>query len=482
MTISRFRLVDGDEGFYLMAARLVGHGKLPYHDFLWTQMPLMPYVYALWMHLAGMTWISARALSALLAALLGTVLYSEVTKQTGRWAAGASAVLLFVTSTDIWGWFTIVKTYALSTLLLFLAYRIVVRCADGPSRWWIAGGVCLGASADARLYFAGLLPVFVWWIARHAPTGVRAPVLVRFIGGFTLAVMPNLYLLVRDPQAYFFGNLGFHAIRSSESLIEGLHDKIDTISQLVLPGGEGNGVQMALLLLLTLPFLIRPRTATAAERLALTIALVLGFICLLPTPAYVQYFCATIPFFIVSAVCGIDKLIDNLPDGRKKGSLVALCGLLVLIFAGSAIPDYRRFLITGDGVSGIDTDTVSNWRIPAITAVSQAIDRRIQPAERVLSLWPGYIFQSQADPFAGLENNSGTYLADGLSPEQQARYHILSPTRILADIAAREPRLVVVGNQESMLVDPEPYEDMLAASGYNVAAKIGDTRLWMPAH
>jgi hypothetical protein len=33
-----------------------------------------------------------------------------------------------------------------------------------------------------------------------------------------------------------------------------------------------------------------------------------------------------------------------------------------------------------------------------------------------------------------------------------------------------------------MLVDPEPYEDMLAASGYNVAAKIGDTRLWMPAH
>ena len=49
LTVSRFRLVDGDEGFYLLTSRLVTEGKLPYRDFLLTQMPLLPYAYGWWM-------------------------------------------------------------------------------------------------------------------------------------------------------------------------------------------------------------------------------------------------------------------------------------------------------------------------------------------------------------------------------------------------------------------------------------------------
>ena len=116
LTVSRFRLVDGDEGFYLLTSRLVTEGKLPYHDFLLTQMPLLPYVYGWWMRFAGMTWFSARLLSAVLAAALGTALYSEVYKQTGKWAAGLLAALLFLSSTHVFAWLTVVKTYALSSL------------------------------------------------------------------------------------------------------------------------------------------------------------------------------------------------------------------------------------------------------------------------------------------------------------------------------------------------------------------------------
>jgi hypothetical protein len=122
-----------------------------------------------------------------------------------------------------------------------------------------------------------------------------------------------------------------------------------------------------------------------------------------------------------------------------------------------------------------------NWRIPAISAVSRAIDEQIRPAERVMSLWPGYIFQSKAEPYAGLENNSATYFADDrLSPSEQVRYHILSPRSIQADIAAHRPRLVVIGNQESMMgVKPEPFEKVLASNGYKVVRKIGDSKLWL---
>jgi hypothetical protein len=96
-----------------------------------------------------------------------------------------------------------------------------------------------------------------------------------------------------------------------------------------------------------------------------------------------------------------------------------------------------------------------------------------------MSLWPGYIFQSKAEPYPGLENNSATYMADRLSPEQLARYRILSPGGILAAIAARRARLVVLGNQESMLVEPEPFEKALIAAGYRAVSRIGDTRIWL---
>ena len=47
LTVARHRLIDGDEGFYLMASRLVFEHRVPYRDFFFTQTPLLPFVYGL---------------------------------------------------------------------------------------------------------------------------------------------------------------------------------------------------------------------------------------------------------------------------------------------------------------------------------------------------------------------------------------------------------------------------------------------------
>ena len=482
LAISRLRLVDGDEGFYLLASRLVTEGKLPYHDFLLTQMPLLPYVYGWWMRVAGMTWISGRLLSAILAATLGTALFREVCEQTGKWVAGLLAILLYVSSTHVFAWYPIVKTYALSTLLLFLAYRTVVRGFAASAIAWFAAGLLLAASADVRLYFAGLLPVFLWWIYDSTKTGARAAAFLCFLGGLSLATVPSLCLLARDPRNFFFDNLGLHAIRSDHGLIGDLGGKAMTAVRLVLAGGDGNGWQMALLFFAIVVLAVRPGIVTGAARLALTLGLALTLICLLPTPSWIQYFCVTIPFFIVFVVCTMSQRLDIARDGREKRNLLVGCAIILVAFVASSIPAYRRFLVTGDQVSGIrGREMASNWRMAAIGRVSQAIDERIRPGERVLSLWPGYIFQSTAQPYSGLENNSGTSLAGRLSRAQQARYHMLPPSAFLADIAAREPRLVVLGNHEYADVVTEPFEKALVSSGYKVEWRLGDTTLWMIA-
>jgi hypothetical protein len=53
LVMARYRLIDGDEGFYLMASRLVFESRIPYRDFFFTQMPLTPYLYGSWMLVTG---------------------------------------------------------------------------------------------------------------------------------------------------------------------------------------------------------------------------------------------------------------------------------------------------------------------------------------------------------------------------------------------------------------------------------------------
>src|SRR3989449_3051519 len=75
--MSLYRIVDGDEGTYLLVSRLVAEGQLPYHDFFYPQMFLLPYVYGAWMKLVGYSLYGARLLSAVFSVMLGLLVYRQ---------------------------------------------------------------------------------------------------------------------------------------------------------------------------------------------------------------------------------------------------------------------------------------------------------------------------------------------------------------------------------------------------------------------
>src|SRR2546422_1245291 len=153
--MSLFGLVDGDEGTYLLVSRLVIEGQLPYHDFYYPQMFLLPYVYGAWMTLVGYSWYGARLLSAVFSIALGLLVHRQVTLLTGQRAWGALAAVLFAFSSLAFGWYPLVKTYALPTLLLFAAYAVL----STPSRWrWAACGLLLGLATDCRVYLIVVAP------------------------------------------------------------------------------------------------------------------------------------------------------------------------------------------------------------------------------------------------------------------------------------------------------------------------------------
>jgi 4-amino-4-deoxy-L-arabinose transferase-like glycosyltransferase len=477
--VSQHRFIDGDEGFYLLASRLVMQHKAPYLDFFYTQAPLLPYAYAAWFRLAGISWFAARAFCALQTAVLGGLLYEHVCRETGKWIAGVAAVVLFASSSFIFAWFPIVKTFPLATLFLFLAYVIFVRQSQSAPGWWIAAaGVLFGLSVDTRSYVVAVAPVFLWWL--FCQNRQRwLPRILWFAGGSVVGITPSLILFFASPDAFLFNNLGYHAMRSKAGLIGLWEDKVMVL--LATFGGRFTGFQFSVLTLTCFGFIVLRRMKRDASLLAFWIAFALGVVSSLPTPASMQYFCMLVPFLIVAAVCSASDYLAGLQSQREMRIAAAVCVILLVSFVGFAVPTYRHYLFTGENVPGIeDSIDAPNWTLQQVTAVSHAIDEFASPGEKVVSFWPGYIFASRADAYPGFENDFGLVVARKLSREKREQYHVPSSAEIVDEFASHGPRLVVIGNQGPVSGGPK-YSSavgVVRTYGYALVRMVGETSIY----
>ena len=475
--VSQHRLIDADEGYYSLAARLVLQHKTPYLDFFFPQAPLLPYVYAVWLKLAEISWFSARVFSALLTAILGGLMYSLVCRETGKWAAGLAAAVLFASSSLVFAWFPLVKTFALATLCLFPAYVILTRLPASSPGWLPAmAGLFFGLSVDTRSYVVGIAPVFLWWIWRG--NSRRAAHLLWFLGGFAVGIGPSLALFFASPDAYLFDNLGYHAMRSGAGLIGDWHNKAKIVWLLFT--GSHTGFQFSILSASCAAGLILlRRTRTAASLLAFLIAFLLGTISLLPTPGSLQYFCMIVPFLIVAAVCLGSDYVISLQSRLALRLAGAACVLLLASFVGFAFLNFQEYLFTGREVPGI-FGAAPNWTLEQVTAVSLAIDQLVSPGEKVASFWPGYIFVSWADPYPGFENDFGGNVSGRFTAEKRQKYHLFYDPEINAAFARHGPRFAVVGNQGTFVGGPENSAciTMLHAYGYRLARIVGQTSIY----
>jgi 4-amino-4-deoxy-L-arabinose transferase-like glycosyltransferase len=478
--ISWRRFIDGDEGLYLMASRLVLEHKTPYRDFFYQQAPLLPYAYGLWMKLFGISWFSARSFSATLTTVLGLLIFEHVCRETDKWVAGVAAVIVFASSTLIFAWFPIAKTYSLTAVFLFGAYVIIARLSLASSPWMIAiAGLLFGLSVDTRSYVVGLMPLLLWWIFYQPETHNRIPRLLWFLGGFTIATVPSLYLFASSPEVFLFDNLGYHAIRSNAGLIGNLRNKLH-VALKVLFDTEDNGCQFSMLAALSFLAIVALRRRRATPLLAFLIAFVLGLISILPTPPFVQYFCLCMPFLIAAAVCAISDHVTSLRVARPRW-IAVLASVALLAFVASSGPSFRRYLVTGDSVIGIaDTYDAANWTLDKVSAVSKAIDELAAPNEEIASFWPGYIFASKADPYPGFENDFGSTVVNKLTVGQIAEYHISARTDILNHFASHTPRIVVLGNQENgAFSGTSEWARALRTNGYTAVRTIGNTSIFV---
>jgi 4-amino-4-deoxy-L-arabinose transferase-like glycosyltransferase len=476
------RLVDADEGIYLLNARMTLEGQLPFFDYHYPQMFLLPYVYAGWMGITGPSWYGARLLSALFAVTTGVLLFHLVWRTSRSRTAALLGATLFATSSLAFANLPTVKTYAFATLALFLAYTMV---EIGPPAWrHLAAGVLLGLAIDVRLYLAAVVPVFALAAARDAAPRRE---LGRFGIGLALALAPNAFFYLKDPDVFVFNILGHHAVRSPAGLVGDLLQKVEAVLNMVgINAAFGaTSFQFALVLLANLVWLAIGLARRQRPTLAVQIGLVVLLAGLIPTPTYGQYFTIFLPFVVVGAVelgVAVARELEG-AGGALRRQIAVLAAVLVGAYVAVAPIDVWWFTKGGTIVPGVySREAVQNWTIPTINAVGRAVDEITPPGARpVLSWWSGYFVETRTQVHPHLSNPNTVYLAPRLAPDQIERYKFMTQQEMDRQIRAREAPVVVLGN---WLPPPAhaPYRNLIVSSGYVLARKIGDTEIYRVAY
>lgn len=466
--VSLRRLIDGDEGYLLYAARMVADGGSLYSDFFCPQAPLVPNVFAALFAITGPTWFGARLLAALIAIAIGALVFEFTLFRTKSSSWALVATFLFASCGLSVAWFPLVKTYGLCTVFLLAGVWILER--DGRRSAYL-GGLLIILAAQARLYL-GIVGInaIVFLLMRHGLSRRGVGELLRLAAGALTGLSLLLPPFIRDFEAASFGMFEFARVRfPDQTSLFGSFEQKWQVLQFIFPlSGTDGAASGQLLILVVLAFgLIAARTTGSGKciNLAHTVWPTIFVANLLPNHTFAQYACLIVPFLCVEAVTLLGRMDFRLAFRPLLPGLV-LYGLMGMF-------DGHRFVNTGIGVLGVGGQQPEQaWRIGNVKEVSKLIDA--QGIATAASWWPGYFVMSQTTLIPELANDFGFNAAPHLSPERRARLHLITRPELWQRIAAHKPRLFVHGNWA-----PAAAAGELAKAGYTQRGKVVNATVWV---
>ena len=443
--LSQVRAIDGDEGYYAMAARLVSEGRAPYVDFFFPQMPYLPYVYAPVFRVVGSSLLGLRlfsvAISVLALVVWGLLLQARF---GGRPMHVIGGLLLVAVNPYLLSWDVTVKTYALTNFGVFCT----LYCADRGLRtrqipWLLLAGLAAGLTTGVRLLYlpwAVSLPAALFWLRWRRPqAGLTSASVAMAAVGLVLGLVPALRFYLADPERFRFNNLDYHNLRFSPldraaDTPQALAAVLELLRTVFL-----NPFMLGLVALAVFGWLAVRRSPAAADRDLRPIALVAGLgavvhtiACLLPDPVHAQYFTSPLaPMLSLLAVIGMADL------ARRFGRPAPVIATVVVLAAALGAVDLQV------RHTGMDPDPA--WAPAELAAVSAAIEARTGPDDLVLAFWSGYVFETGRRPVPGLENHFALGVSEKLPLDRKIAYRIAGKEVLLKAILSKAPTVVVLG-------------------------------------
>ena len=449
------RPIDGDEGFYTTAARLVWEGKTPYTDFFFQQSPLLPYLYSWIWAVHPRSLVAMRMVSSLFGGLevllLGLGLVQARRLPTKVALAAFAAVLLNPYSVS---WNVVVKTFAAANLLTTIATMcLYVALRSGRLRWFCLTGVALGLCVSVRSLYGFLIPTILLGILYYEfrDRTRRYWKSQSFLLGSLTGSLPMTVSFLRDPRAFVFNNITYHhfdvgyMISGAGVVTEGyqsvghvafVYFAMIVVRLIFFHPYFTIQLVVAVVGVLSLARMHRDRASDSPYtesdlryfHLAFLMAVVYTLTLLLPFPPYDQHFVSPLVPLLIPFVA--EGLRVTFRAGRKRVFALALAAPILF------------------GIE-VGKETARNswhpvWQISEYHEVTRVVEENSRPDDTVLSFWPGYVFESGRRYFPGLEDHFVFRIINKTTPEEKTHYHVPSKEELLHAIKNREASVLII--------------------------------------
>lgn len=450
---AQVRPIDGDEGLYTTAARLVWEGKTPYRDFIFPQAPLLPYLYSLIWAISPRSLLAMRFFSAAcggIAVFLWGVYLLSVKRLPASIALVTFAIVLL---NPYWmSWNVVVKTFAVANLLMTIATICLYAALHSDrTRWYFISGLALGACASVRSLYGPLIPTVSVFLAAtecrsSKPTCSKT---LTLLTGAACGLLPMLFSFLADPPAFFFNNVQYHGLQAGYRWVgghavvgyPGFYETIDIYFRIIVNRLLEHHPYFALELLLSLIgglSLLKVRRKqrsiyTDRDYLYFQIAFLMLAVytttALIPFPPFEQYFSSPLVPFLLPFVA----------EGLRATLLSWKRWVIFLVLAGP--------LVLSGETSGetLTNSSASCWQLSSYRKVVEAVEANSRPDDVVLSFWPGYVFESGRRYFPGMENQHVYRITGKIGAEARARYHVVSKGQVTSAMSTGGVSMLIIG-------------------------------------
>ncbi len=411
-----------DEGFHLLAAKLINQGQKPYIDFCFPQAPLNAYWNAAWLRVFGESWRGTHVVAALLvmAAMALIIRWLDARFPDPQWRVPAAfcGMLLFGLNLLVIQYGPLAQAYAFSMFTITVAIMTGIAAIETDrAQLAFMTGLFAGAAVCSTMLAAAAGPVFLVWLLVYSERGKRWSRFVAFSVGAIIAFAPIEWLFIQGPRQTWFNLVQYHAVyRRVDWPGAGAHD-FDILTSWI---DQTQGLIFALLAIGAVFFLRKSeweRKQRAPFYLCAWIVAAVGLQDGAAHPTFPQYFMPMLPPLAILAVAGLYALVRRLQiEDRPMKLISALMFLFVILTIRSLFDDRDDF----------------TWK--RLEKGAAKVQEVTPPNAPLLAAEPIYFLTHRSVP-EGMEFDFNHKLDFG--PQRNALLHILPQKELERRISAR---------------------------------------------
>ena len=336
-----------DEGFHILCAQMILHGKRPYIDFVFSQTPLNAYWNALWMAILGETWRVPHAIAALGSAagvaLISVYVFRRFPAEKWRFPGALLAGVLMGMNSIVFRFGGIAQAYGLCLMTTSAAFWLAILSPGRASLLFPAvAGFFAGTAAGSSLLSAPAGPVLLVWIVAYSAAGNRWAKCAAYLSGGLVSFAPILWLLAQGPRQVVFGivdyNLKYRQLDWPDATRQNLEVMVSWID---------SGPALVLLFLgITGTLYVRYQAEWAASAraefylcswLAASFGLYISYV----RPTFERYYLFAVPFLSILSVAGVYCLVTMLCRKQRTWLPLGIVSFLILLGLGKQLYEER---------------------------------------------------------------------------------------------------------------------------------------------